>query len=48
MPAAAAPFSLARYWEQGDALSHAVAWLLLAMSILSWVFITGPCNGSAR
>jgi biopolymer transport protein ExbB len=40
MPAAAdTPFSLARYWEQGDALSHAVAWLLLAMSILSWFFI---------
>ncbi|MES2151545.1 MAG: MotA/TolQ/ExbB proton channel family protein [Pseudomonadota bacterium] len=32
-------FSLARYWEQGDALSHAVAWLLLAMSLISWYFI---------
>jgi biopolymer transport protein ExbB len=38
MPAAA-PFSFAHYWEQGDALSHAVAWMLLAMSILSWIFI---------
>ncbi len=32
-------FSLARYWEQSDAISHAVAWLLLAMSVLSWFII---------
>jgi biopolymer transport protein ExbB len=32
-------FSLARYWEQGDAISHAVAWLLLAMSLVSWCVI---------
>ena len=38
-PAADNPFSLARYWAQGDTLSHAVAWLLLAMSLLSWFFI---------
>ncbi len=41
-PLAGAPgsyFSLARYWEQGDALSHAVAYLLLAMSLVSWFFI---------
>jgi len=32
-------FSLARWWAQGDAISHAVAILLLAMSLLSWFFI---------
>lgn len=32
-------FSIARYWEQGDAISHAVAYLLLAMSLVSWFFI---------
>src|SRR5476649_2196495 len=32
-------FSLTRYWEQGDAISHAVACLLLAMSLVSWFFI---------
>lgn len=39
MSAADSHFSLARYWEQGDAISHALAWLLLAMSLLSWFFI---------
>lgn len=29
----------ARYWAQGDAISHAVAYGLLMMSILSWYFI---------
>lgn len=32
-------FSIARWWAQGDAISHAVAMLLLAMSLLSWFFI---------
>jgi len=32
-------FSFASYWERGDAISHAVAWLLLAMSLASWFFI---------
>jgi biopolymer transport protein ExbB len=32
-------FSLARYWSQGDAISHAVAYVLLAMSLLSWYLI---------
>ncbi len=32
-------FNIARYWEQGDAISHAVAYLLLAMSLVSWFFI---------
>jgi biopolymer transport protein ExbB len=39
---AAAPanhFSIARWWEQGDAISHAVAIVLLAMSLASWFFI---------
>ncbi|MGB7481573.1 MAG: MotA/TolQ/ExbB proton channel family protein [Burkholderiaceae bacterium] len=29
----------AHYWAQGDAVSHAVAYVLLAMSILSWYYI---------
>ena len=32
-------FSLERYWSQGDPVSHAVAWLLLLMSLASWVLI---------
>ncbi|UGQ45954.1 MotA/TolQ/ExbB proton channel family protein [Massilia endophytica] len=32
-------FSFASYWERGDAISHAVAWLLLAMSLASWFCI---------
>ncbi|QGZ39976.1 outer membrane transport energization protein ExbB (TC 2.C.1.1.1) [Pseudoduganella flava] len=32
-------FTFAGYWERGDALSHAIAWLLLAMSLTSWFFI---------
>lgn len=35
----ASHFSIARYWEQGDAISHAVAYLLLAMSLVSWFYI---------
>ena len=27
------------FWEAGDAVTHSVAWLLLAMSLLSWVLI---------
>ena len=49
MPSAADhPFSLARYWAQGDALSHAVALLLLAMSLLSWCFILVKALGAWR
>ena len=33
------PFSITRYWAQGDAISHAVAYLLLAMSLVSWFLI---------
>jgi biopolymer transport protein ExbB len=32
-------FTFAAYWERADAISHAVAWLLLAMSLASWFFI---------
>ena len=32
-------FTFAGYWQRGDAISHAVAWLLLAMSLASWFFI---------
>jgi len=41
-------FSLARYWAQGDALGHAVAWLLLAMSLLSWFIIFSKAFSSWR
>ena len=47
-PAPDHPFSLGRYWAQGDALSHAVAWLLLAMSLLSWFFILSKAYGAWR
>src|SRR5690606_12281019 len=30
---------LMHFWEAGDAITHSVAWLLLAMSLLSWYFI---------
>ena len=40
MPAAPEhAFNFARYWQQGDALSHAVAYVLLAMSLASWCLI---------
>ena len=48
MPPVAVHFSLARYWEQGDAMSHAVAWLLLAMSLTSWFFIFAKGVSSYR
>ena len=41
-------FSLARYWAQGDALSHAVAYVLLAMSLVSWYFILSKAFASWR
>lgn len=34
-----AHFTFASYWERGDAISHGVAYLLLAMSLASWFFI---------
>ncbi|MFA9216490.1 MAG: MotA/TolQ/ExbB proton channel family protein [Sphingomonadaceae bacterium] len=41
-------FTLARYWEQGDAISHAVAYLLLAMSLASWFFILAKAYAAWR
>ena len=41
-------FSIASYWAQGDALSHAVAWLLLAMSLASWVIILSKAYSGYR
>lgn len=38
----------AHYWMQGDAISHAVAYLLLAMSILSWFYILSKTWSSWR
>jgi biopolymer transport protein ExbB len=38
-PYAQHDFSLARYWTQGDAISHLVAYALLLMSLISWYFI---------
>jgi len=48
-------FSPAHYWAQGDAISHAVAYVLLLMSLLSWYLILSKamaawrmrCNASA-
>jgi biopolymer transport protein ExbB len=39
---------LAHYWAQGDAVSHAVAYLLLAMSIVSWFYILSKTWSSWR
>ncbi|RJG22207.1 MotA/TolQ/ExbB proton channel family protein [Massilia cavernae] len=47
-PPAENPFSIARYWEQGDAIGHAVAWLLLAMSLVSWFFILSKAYSTWR
>ena len=41
-------FTIARYWEQGDAVSHAVACVLLAMSLASWFFILSRAYSSWR
>jgi biopolymer transport protein ExbB len=40
--------NLAHYWAQGDAVSHAVAYVLLAMSILSWYYILSKTWSSWR
>jgi biopolymer transport protein ExbB len=44
----ASPFSLASYWAQGDALSHGVAYLLLAMSLASWAIIIAKTYSGMR
>lgn len=41
-------FSLSHFWEQADAVSHAVALALLAMSLLSWFFILAKLYGAVR
>lgn len=41
-------FSLSHYWAQGDDLSHAVAYVLLAMSLISWYFILSKAWASWR
>lgn len=44
----ASQFTLSRFWEQGDAISHAVAFVLLAMSLASWFFILAKAYASWR
>lgn len=39
---------LAHYWSQGDAVSHAVAYALLLMSIISWYYILSKTWSSWR
>ena len=39
---------LAHYWSQGDAVSHAVAYALLIMSIISWYYILSKTWSSWR
>jgi biopolymer transport protein ExbB len=38
-PTADNNFSLAHYWSHGDTISHAIAYVLLAMSLVSWFLI---------
>jgi biopolymer transport protein ExbB len=38
----------AHYWAQGDAVSHAVAYILLLMSVLSWYYILSKTWSSWR
>lgn len=39
MNASSPTLGLMHFWEAGDAVTHSVAWLLLAMSIVSWYLI---------
>ncbi len=39
---------LAHYWSQGDSVSHAVAYVLLLMSVLSWYYILSKSWSSWR
>ncbi|MQR02169.1 MotA/TolQ/ExbB proton channel family protein [Glaciimonas soli] len=39
---------LAHYWAQGDAISHTVAYVLLAMSVVSWFYILSKTLSSWR
>ena len=44
----ATTFGLAQYWAQGDAVSHAVAYVLLLMSVVSWFYILSKSWSSWR
>lgn len=37
-----------QFWAQGDAVSHSVAYILLAMSIVSWFFIVSKTLAAIR
>lgn len=39
---------LAHYWSQGDVVSHAVAYALLLMSVISWYYILSKAWSSWR
>ena len=39
---------LTHYWAQGDAVSHAVAYVLLLMSVISWYYILAKAWSSWR
>ncbi|MBC7499436.1 MAG: MotA/TolQ/ExbB proton channel family protein [Herminiimonas sp.] len=48
-PIAANPSAgLSQYWAQGDAISHAVAYVLLLMSVASWFYILSKTWSSWR
>jgi biopolymer transport protein ExbB len=47
-PIASQNLGLAHYWAQGDAISHAVAYALLIMSIISWYYILSKAWSSWR
>ncbi|MET0321921.1 MAG: MotA/TolQ/ExbB proton channel family protein [Duganella sp.] len=41
-------FTLSHFWEQADGVSHAVAFALLAMSLVSWFFILAKIYSAVR
>ncbi|MGE5466120.1 MAG: MotA/TolQ/ExbB proton channel family protein [Ignavibacteria bacterium] len=43
-----APIGLAHFWSQGDLLTHAVAIVLLLLSVASWTLIAGKAAGHWR
>jgi biopolymer transport protein ExbB len=42
------PAGLAQAWSHGDTISHAVAWLLVLMSLFSWFYILSKAWSSWR
>lgn len=44
----AGQFTLSHFWEQADGVSHAVAFALLAMSLVSWFFILAKIYAAVR